>query len=119
MASRLCSSAGWLSFSTLNDAWIGPWRLLALDRRREILAENPRMAGRHAEKRQRRSLRGPSPLLPITKRVYADCECFRECALGQPDETTQRDYVVTTGDAPSEDAITLRPRNAACEVLCG
>lgn len=73
----------------------------------------------HAKKGQRRSLRGPPPLLPITKRMNADRERLRELLLRKAGESAQGDDVVASRDLPSQDAFALRPRNAAGKIPCG
>ena len=85
----------------------------------EVLPQHTRVPGGHSQKRERGTLGRPPALLPISQRVNADSECFRECTLGQSDETTQRGYVVTTDDVTSEDAFALLPRDSAREIPRG
>jgi RNA polymerase sigma factor (sigma-70 family) len=61
----------------------------------DILANDPRMTRRNSQERDRRTVRMPSPLLPVAKRVNADPHRPGKLRLRQPDESAKSRNVVT------------------------
>src|SRR4029079_10214295 len=84
-----------------------------------ILAQHSRMPGGHAKQRQRRSLRRSAPLLPVPQGVNADCERLGEFFLCEASESPKGDDVITTGDLPTQNSLSLLAGNCTRKVPCG
>ena len=76
-----------------------------------------RMSRGDAQQRERRPLRPAPALLPVAQRVNGDAERLGEPGLGEADEPTQCDDIVTSLEAARCQALSLRASDGPREVV--